>query len=219
MSLTIAILSLIVFAYRMKSGLAIKGEKNLWLLWFAHLLIVAPLAMYFEPQHRLDTRYIKPADCLVWGAAIWALLKLKCGKPIAYLVLGALVVYNGIMLTKHLVPGSHRNANLIACDWAEKLIREDWKDTAISSDPNFFTIHEYTTGGRPTVSPISKRMNYHLGARNGSPILGFEAGRPDYIVKEDKRLNFEPWDKRDYVLIDELTLKKRHYSLYKLLRK
>lgn len=218
MSISIAIISLLVFAYRLKHGFANKAEKVLWLLWFAHLLIVAPLAIYFEPRHKLDTRYIKPADALVWGAAIWAMLKLKYGKYIVYGVLGLLVVYNSVMFTKHLVPGSRRNANLIACDWAEQRIREDWQNINLPPDPKFFTLHEYTTGGRPTVSPVSKRMNYHLGARNGSPILGFNNGRPDYIVEEDKRLKFEPWNKNDYILMDELTIKKRHYSLYKLLR-
>lgn len=219
MSISLAIISLLVFAYRLKKGLATKSEKILWLLWFAHLLVVAPLAMYLHPQHRLDTRYVKPADALVWGAAIWALLQVKHGKYIAYGVLGALVVYNGVMFTKHLVPGSRRNANLIACDWAERLIREDWAAVNIPPNPKLFTMYEYTTGGRPVVRPISKRMNYHLGARNGTPIFGFREGRPDYIVEEAKRLKFEPWAKNDYVLLDELTIKKRHYSIYKLLRK
>lgn len=218
MSIGLTIISLLVFAYRLKKGLATKPEKILWLLWFVHLLVVAPLAMYLHPQHRLDTRYVKPADVLVWGATIWALLKLKYGKYVGYGVLGLLVVYNAVMFTKHLVPGSRRNANLIACDWAEKLIREDWRSIDLPPDPKFFTIYEYTTGGRPTVSPISKRMNYHLGARNGAEILGFYEGRPDYIVEEDKRLKFEPWQKSDYVLMDELQIKKRHYSLYKLYR-
>lgn len=215
MSLTIAILSLFVFGYRLKKGIVRREEKILWLMWLLHLLIVLPLTMMVRANHTFDTRYLKPVDCLVWGAVVWALLKMKYGKYMAYGVLGVLVIYNAVMFTKHLVPGSRRNANLIACDWAEKLIREDWQHINLPPAPRFFTLNEYTTGARPTVAPISKRMNYHLGARNGSPALGFEEGRPDYIVDEDKRITFLPWDKNDYVLMGELQIKKRHYSLFK----
>lgn len=214
MSVSIAIIALVIFGWRMKRGLASREEKILWIVWLAHLLIVAPLAMYCEPSHSLDTRYVKTADCLVWGAAIWALLKFKYGKYLISAGLAFLVVYNIVMLTKHLVPGSRRNANLVACEWAEQRIAEDWKSIDIAPDPQLFSPWEYTTGGRPIVCPISKRMNYFLGARNGNPLFG----QPDYIVEEDKRLKFEPWQKNDYVLMDELQIKKRHYSLYKLYR-
>lgn len=218
MSLALVVISFIVFAYRLKQGLATKAEKILWLLWLIHAILVTVLACYAAGELWVDTRYLKPADALVFGAAIWALLQAKHGKYVVYGALGLLVVYNGVMLTKHLIPGSRRNANLIACDWAENLIREDWRSINLPPDPKFFTIYEYTTGGRPAVSPISLRMNYHLGARSGSPILGLYEGRPDYIVEEDSRIKFDPWPKSDYVLMDELQVKKRHYSLYKLYR-
>lgn len=218
MSLALVVISFIVFAYRLKQGLATKAEKILWLLWLIHAILVTVLACYVADELWVDTRYLKPADALVFGAAIWALLKMRCGKYLAYGALGVLVVYNGVMLTKHLIPGSRRNANLVACNWAEKLIREDWKTIDIPSNPKLFTICEYTTGGRPIIRPISKRMTYRLGARNGDLCFGVKEGTPDYIVEEDRRLDFDNVRKSDYLLMDELTLKKRHYSLFKRYR-
>lgn len=214
MSLTIAILSLFVFGYRLKKGLVSREEKILWLMWLLHLLIVLPLTMMVRVTHTFETRYLKPVDCFVWGAVVWALFKIKYGRYFVYGVLSFLVAYNCVMFTKHLVPGSRRNANLIACDWAQNKIKADWNkhDTSASK---VFTINEYTSGGSPSISPISKRMNYLLGARNANAVFGKKFGTPDYIVEEDKRLMFEPWDKEDYVLMDELQIKKRHYSLFK----
>lgn len=216
MSLAIAILSLVVFAFRFKQGLAKREEKILWTLWFLQLLIVVPLTIFTREHHTFDSRYIKPTDCIVFGAAIWAILKFRYGKRILFALLGVLVVYNAIMLTKHLVPGSRRHANLVACEWAQTIIKSDWhgegEDTAAKKK---FTIHEYTSGGSPAISPISKRMNYLLGARNANPVFGKKLGSPDYIVEEDKRLEFAPWNQRDYLVLDELQIKERHYTLYK----
>lgn len=220
MSLSIAIISFLAFAFRLKQGIAKREERILWVLWFVHLFIVLPLTIFTRELHTFDSRYIKPADCIVFGAATCAMLKFRYGKRILFALLGVLVVYNAIMLTKHLVPGSRRHANFVACQWAMRRIKEDWsgKNEDVSAKKEF-TIHEYTSGGSPSISPISKRMNYLLGARNANPVFGKSLGTPDYIVEEDKRLRFEPWNKDDYVLIDELKIEKRHYSLYKRLRK
>lgn len=215
MSLALVVISFIVFAYRLKQGLATKAEKILWFLWLIHAIMVTVLACYAVGELWVDARYLKPADALVFGAAIWALLQHRLGKKLALAGLAGLVIYNGVMLTKHLVPGSRRNANLVACNWAEALIREDWKTIDVPPNPKLFTIHEYTTGGRPILRPISKRMTYRLGARNGDLCFGVEEGTPDYIVEEDRRLDFDNVQKSDYIFMDELTLKKRHYLLYK----
>lgn len=218
MSLALVVISFIVFAYRLKQGLATKAEKILWFLWLIHAIMVTVLSCYAVGELWVDTRYLKPADALVFGAAIWAILQHHLGRKLVLAGLVGLAIYNGVMLTKHLIPGSRRNANLIACNWAEKLIREDWKMIDIPPNPKLFTIREYTTGGRPIIRPISKRMTYRLGGRNGDPCFGRKDGKPDYIVEEDRRLNFDYLRKGDYVLMDELTLKKRHYSLYKRLQ-
>lgn len=214
MSLTIVVLSLIVFAFRVKKGIVKREEKILWALWFAHLLIVLPLTIFTREDGTFDSRYLKPIDCLVWGATVWAISQFRIGKHMLWAVLGLLVCYNAVMFTKHLVPGSRRHANLLACEWAQAKIKADWGKSD-NSAAKLFTIHEYTSGGSPSISPISKRMNYLLGARNADPVFGKKFGSPDYIVEEDKRLKFEPWNKNEYILMDELQIKKRHYSLYK----
>lgn len=212
MSMTLAILSFVLFALRYKRKVITREEKILWLLWLVHFLIVAPLAIYSEPHHRLDTRYIKPVDCLVWGLVLAEVLRHNFGKWILSALLALMIIYNGIMMVKHLIPGSRRNANYLACDWAMEKIRADWKGDR--SDPKLFLCDEYTSGLSPVIKPISKRITFLMGARAASPV--FEAaGVPDYIVEEDKRLNFEPWEKSDYLLLDTLQIKKRHYSLYK----
>lgn len=216
MSTTLVLIALVALGWRMKRGLATKAEITLWLIWLVHLVIVASLTAAVREEHTIDTRYLKTVDCLVWGAAIWALLKVKYGKWIVSAVLALLVVYNAVMFTKHLVPGSRRNANLIACEWAQKVIADDCRDRDTAPDSKLFFLHEYTTGGKPVISPISKRMNYLLKARNACLEFGEKEGRPDYIVEEDKRLKFEPWQKSDYFLMDELQIKNRHYSIYKL---
>lgn len=216
MSLTIVVLSLIVFAFRVKKGIVKREEKILWALWFAHLLIVLPLTIFTREDGTFDSRYLKPIDCLVWGATVWAISSFRYGKRILVVMLGVLVVYNAVMFTKHLVPDSRRHANLVACQWAMRRIQADWRGQSEedAAAKKFFTIREYTSGGNPSISPISKRMNYFLGARNANPAFR-TFGIPDYIVEEDKRLKFKPWDKRDYILLDELQIKKRHYTLYK----
>lgn len=212
MSITLALASLLLFALRYRRGSVSREEKILWRLWFVHFLIVAPLAIYSEPHHRLDTRYVKPVDCLVWGILIAEILKHRFGKMMLTGALSLMVIYNAIMFTKHLIPGSRRNANYLACDWAMEKIKADFKGD--KSAPNLFLCDEYTSGGSPVIQPISKRMTFLMGARAANPVFE-EDGVPDYIVEEDKRLKFEPWNKDDYILLDELQIKKRHYSLFK----
>lgn len=215
MSLTVAVISLLVFAWRYKKSLARKEENILWGLWFVHLAVVFLLTVITRAEHTFESRYLKPVDCLVWGAVIWALLKVRFGKYIVCAALGLLVVYNGIMFTKHLVPGSRRNANLVACKWAEELIKADWDGKADQKASKIFTIREYTSGGSPAISPISKRMNYLLGARNANRVFGKRLGRPEYIVEEVSRLGFAPWNESDYFLLSEKRIGKRRYLLYK----
>lgn len=215
MSLALSLIALVVFFFRGKQGRSKQEEKTLWVIWFVHFIVVAALTIITRDDHSFDSRYVKPVDCLVWGAAIWALLRLRYGKYIVYAALGFLVVYNGIMFTKHLIPGSRRQANLIASNWAMELIKNDWQGPKDKGADKLFTIMEYTSGGSPAISPISKRMNYLLGARNADRDFGKKFGRPEYIVEEVKRLKFDPWDEADYALFAEKHIGKRHYLLYK----
>lgn len=216
MSFTLSLIALCFFIRRYRLGEATKGEKVLWSLWAAHYLIVVPLAIYFTADHRLDMRYLKPLDWLVWGTAIQWLVKLDWGRKALLAVLVLLGVYNTIMLTKHLIPGSRRNANYLACEWAVKTIPElEAGEDRASDDSRRFSIHQYTSGKRPRIRPVSKRICYLLEADTPNRAFGKSANMPDYIFDEDRQIRFSPGTAEDYDSVDEFIVGNRRYLLYK----
>jgi len=186
------ILSLCVAAYRIRRRLFTRAEWILLALWAGHFLFELAV-MYGEfMRFRFEARFFRPAEFLTWGWLAWGVVRLWCCGPgwrrMFFALLGLVLLYDGIMLTRAKIPAGRRNAYAAACDWAAEKIREDWKGPAC--DTNFvFTLGEYRTDRRPVVDCHSARVPYLVGGRSNGMDDGVyeqvaELDRPDYWIQD-----------------------------------
>ena len=142
----------------------------------------------FEPP---EMRYWIQAGVLWLGWTAWGLSEVSRGlarkwspaKFLLPLVVAVLAAIDFAMLVKPHVPGSRRWAAVVACDWAAKVIREDYKGPVRDAEA-VYSDAEYHEAKRPVVRAHTGRLAYLLNGRQGSPGKFGAIDLPDYVFDE-----------------------------------
>lgn len=167
-----------------------------------------------------EKRYWIQSGVLFLGWTAWGLSELsrvaarrwRPARQTLPLVVAVFAAIDLAMLAKPHVPGSRRNSNLRACEWAEERIRADWKGPAADRE-NVYSDREYHEPGRPALRAHTGLLAYRLGGRQASPDKFGAVDLPDYVVDEEKKLRLP--EGADYSLMDSAEFSGRRYLIYR----
>ena len=159
---------------------------------------------YYEPP---EMRYWIQAGVLWLGWTAWGLLEVsrlvaeRWWKPARFLLPLVVAVFAAIdfaMLVKPHVPGSRRWAAVVACDWAAKVIRADYKGPARDAESVYSDV-EYHEAKRPVVRAHTGRLAYLLNGREGSPSKFGAIDLPDYVFDECHKVKLPEGAKYEFM--------------------
>lgn len=157
-----------------------------------------------------------------WGLSEAARAAARRWRPAGLLlplVVAAFAAVDVAMLVKPHVPGSRRNANVRACEWAEGLIRADWKGPS-ADGANAYSDSGYHVPGRPAVFAHTGLLAYRLGGRQAAPNKFGAVDAPDYVVGEESKVRSPQcaeYSISDYALLGSAEFGRRRYQVYRRL--
>lgn len=222
--ITIGILACAAVVWRIRRRLFTRAEAALAALIVVNWVMIWAQINVADRVPFPEQRYWIQSFVLLGGWAVWgvdrAAAALSGRFPAARFVLpiliGALALFDLVMVFKPHIPVGRRYAYAQACTWAEGVIRDDWRGPA-KDEKNPFSIREYHRPNRPVVRAFSRRLPYVLGGRRDNPAIFGPIDTPDYIVV-DTRKGKAPSGAR-YEKIASNTFARRTFDLYRLKKK
>ncbi len=218
----------VAIAYRVKARLFTKAEFAVLSIFIVHLVMVELQISICDHSPFPEKRYWVQAGVLLSGWAVWGLVRFSAAlssrfRPARYLLPAAVVCLAAVevaMIAKPHVPFSRRYAHLRAVDWAEEMIRADWKGPSKDKGIEFITA-EYRQPNRPIVRAHTARLPYVLNGRNDSVSQAFEDDTPDYICDEEGKIDLlsESLHGAKYELMEKAKFGRRTFALYRRVRK
>ena len=184
----------------------------------AYLLIIAQISFEGGCFHFNLPEQRYTIQALILLIPFVAALILKWSKVAQYVLPTAVVlcvIYHGIMIAKAYLPWGRRAAFYAASEWAIEKIRNDYQGPTVDAY-NPFSAGEYHRPNRPVVSAHNPRVGYLLGGRDQSMHIFGKTDLPDYWVTGHFDEDFPKYSQQ-FKLMDELTIGKRKFGLYKRL--
>lgn len=211
-----SLFSLLVVGYRVRRGLFRKVEWALLGLVAAVGILILMQCCFAFGRFRWELpewRYVGQASVVLYGWGVWGVMTLlsRWSRHILVAIVVSLSIYHGIMLCKSHLPFGRRAAFVRASEWAMEKIRRDYHGPTCDIG-NVRSPWEYHRSNRPIVHGHNPRIGYLLGGRDESISIFGAVDMPDYWVTGHFDDGFDPGA---YEFMDELTIGKRNFRLYR----
>lgn len=150
--------------------------REWWIIFFVALnVFLVQLQMFVGEDGKMAwiLRYHQAALTLLYGWAAWTVVELfnlskgwarrgiVCAISLWLMGAGGTALWR---IVKHEFTESKRNARMLSAEWAEAVIRKDWKGP-IRDKECFFTVQEYHPSRRPIIQSVGAYLPNIVGGR------------------------------------------------------